>query len=92
VVAMLLAPAALWYHYLAVLLPLALYAWPAATRRQRCVLAVGSGLVSAGVAFLPLALLGAGVMVTGTLAALWPRRGRPAPAAHSNEVLVDAAA
>jgi hypothetical protein len=92
VVAMLLAPAALWYHYLAVLLPLALYAWRSATRRQRAMLAAGGGLVSAGVAFLPMALLGAAVMVTGTLAALWPRTGRPAVAAHSNEVLVDAAA
>ena len=83
VLASLLAPAALWYHYLAVLLPLALFAWPAASAIQRSMLAAGGALVSAGVAFLPLAVIGSGLMLAGSLGARWPRP-------VSSRVVVDA--
>jgi hypothetical protein len=70
-VAMLLLPAALWYHYLVVLLPLAIVTWPRATPRVRGVLLLAGLAVSAGVAWLPLATIGwlvmAGVIV-GVLA------------------------
>jgi alpha-1,2-mannosyltransferase len=73
-VAMLLLPAALWYHYLCVLLPIAALAWPAAGPRLRAVLALGAALVSSAVAWLPLALVGATVIIAAALHALWPRR------------------
>lgn len=57
-VAMLLLPPALWYHYLAVLLPLAIVAWPHATPTVRAALIVAGATVSAGVAWLPLATIG----------------------------------
>ncbi|MFI5253970.1 MAG: glycosyltransferase family 87 protein [Candidatus Limnocylindrales bacterium] len=72
VAGMLLLPAAIWFHYLALLLPLAVFAWARATRRQRAALAIGGGAVSVGVAWLPLALGGAFVLVGAALVALRP--------------------
>lgn len=70
-VAMLLLPAALWYHYLAVLLPLCIVAWPHASPTARGALVVAGLGVSAGVAWLPLATIGWVVMaglLTGVMA------------------------
>ncbi len=57
-IAMLLLPAALWYHYLVVLLPLAIVAWPRASGAARAMLVLAGAGVSAGVAWLPLATFG----------------------------------
>jgi hypothetical protein len=68
-VAMLLLPAAIWYHYLAVLLPLAVIAWCRGDPKARTMLVAGGALVSFGLASLCLALLGAPLMVAGALRA-----------------------
>lgn len=70
--AMLLIPGAAWYHYLAVLLPPAAFAWPRASDRQRGVLLMGGAGVVFGLAALPLATLGGAVLVLGTLHVVWP--------------------
>jgi hypothetical protein len=57
-IAMLLLPAALWYHYLVVLLPLAIIAWPRSTTGARAAIVVAGLCVSAGIAWLPLATIG----------------------------------
>ncbi len=72
--ALLLLPSATWYHYLAVLLPLAAYAWPRAGRLSRFGLAAGAAAVSAALLALPLAVAGAGLMIGSTLVAVWPRQ------------------
>jgi hypothetical protein len=77
VAATLLIPAALWYHYLVVLLPVAVLAWGRATGRQRAALFAGAALVSIGIAWLPLALAGGVVIVGCALAALRPELLRP---------------
>ncbi len=68
-IAMLLLPAALWYHYLVVLLPLAILAWPTATRPERFALVVAGALITGGVAWLPLATVGAAGLMVVTLRA-----------------------
>jgi hypothetical protein len=68
----LLLPAALWYHYLAVLLPVGIVAWRSASTRGRAALVGGGVGVTVGLAWLPLALLGAAVMVEASLRAVWP--------------------
>ena len=78
--AMLLLPAALWYHYLAVLLPLGALAWPQAGRRIRAALLAGGVAISAALVWLPLALAGAGVMIVAALAATWPWTAGDRPA------------
>lgn len=65
--AMLLLPAACWYHYLVALLPVAALAWPAASGRARGALLAGGLLVSAGVAVLPAATLGATLLLAVAL-------------------------
>jgi len=77
VAAMLLLPAALWYHYLAVLLPVGVVAWGRAAGRQRAALFAGAALVSVGIAWLPLALAGATIVVASALAAVRPELRRP---------------
>jgi len=77
VAATLLIPAALWYHYLAVLLPVAVVAWGRANPRQRAALLAGAALVSIGIAWLPLALAGATIAVASALAAVRPGVDRP---------------
>jgi hypothetical protein len=69
VVAMLLLPAAIWYHYLTILLPLAVVAWFRADHRSRVLLLTGGVLVSLGVAALCLALVGGLLLVLGALRA-----------------------
>ena len=66
--AMLLLPAATWYHYLAALLPVAALAWPAADIRARLALLGTAALITVGVAALPLASLGATLLVVLALA------------------------
>jgi hypothetical protein len=76
----LLLPGAAWYHYLAVLLPPAAFAWPRATTVQRAAMLAGSALVYTGFGwFLPLALPGAAILVGAVLITL--RHGAPRPAA-----------
>ena len=72
VVTMLLLPASLWYHYLALLLPFAAIAWPRSSRPQRVALFVAALSITLGLAWLPVALLGAITMTVLTLYALWP--------------------
>jgi hypothetical protein len=82
---MLLLPAALWYHYLVVLLPLAILAWPRATRGARVGMVIAGLCVSGGVAWLPMATVGwvtMALVIVGVLSAR-PRPvavGQPAPA------------
>jgi hypothetical protein len=66
-VVMLAVPGSIWYHYLAILLPPAAYAWPRATARQRLVAFAGATGIVFGLAWLPLAVVGASVLVVGTL-------------------------
>jgi hypothetical protein len=72
VAATLLLPAAVWYHYLALLLPLAVVAWARAGTRSRAALILGGAAVSVGVAWLPLALAGATLLVATALVTLRP--------------------
>ena len=67
-IAMLLLPAALWYHYLVVLLPIGILAWPPAGPRARAALVVAGACISAAVAWLPLATLGAALFLIVSLA------------------------
>jgi hypothetical protein len=78
VVGMLVLPSSIWYHYLVVLLPVTALAWPVASTTGRVGLVAGALLVYGGFArWLPLATLGAAVMVVVALAVLWPRRPQP---------------
>jgi hypothetical protein len=72
VAASLLIPSATWYHYLAVLLPLAAFAWARASSRQRVALIAGAGVVSLGLAWFPLVVAGAVTMVGASFAAVRP--------------------
>lgn len=74
VAALLLLPSALWYHYLAVLLPLAAFAWVRAGRGTRVGLLAGGAMVTFGLAALPMTVVGAGLMTGSTLVAVWPRK------------------
>ena len=79
VVALLILPSATWYHYLAVLLPVAAYTWPRATARARLVLVTGGASVSFGLAWLPLAVAGATLLLATAVWTLWPRRQLATP-------------
>ena len=72
VAGMLLLPGAIWYHYLALLLPVAIVAWARADTRQRIGLAISGGAISVGTAWLPLASAGAAALVVLCLIALRP--------------------
>jgi alpha-1,2-mannosyltransferase len=74
--ALLLLPAATWYHYLAALLPVAALAWPAASSSGRLGLLAAAAMVTVGIAILPLATIGAGVLLT-LAAAIHLRAARP---------------
>ena len=84
-VAMLLLPAALWYHYLAALLPVAALAWTRSRRAGRVLMVAGGVLVAFGLVWLALSLVGAILLMAAALPTLWPRRdpvgrlGQPAP-------------
>jgi hypothetical protein len=74
--AMLLLPAALWLHYLVVLLPIVALAWASASGRARAVLVAALAASAFAIAWLPLGLLGA-IVVSGTalVSLSGPRRG-----------------
>jgi hypothetical protein len=70
----LLAPAILWRHYFVMLLPLALFAYPRASRGQRLAL-IYSGLALDVAQWIgrPVELGAAALLATVTLIILWPR-------------------
>lgn len=70
--AALLIPGATWYHYLSMLLPLAAFAWPAATRRQRLLLVLGAATICIGLAWIPVAAVGAAFLLATTFAIVRP--------------------
>ncbi|HET7677515.1 MAG TPA: glycosyltransferase family 87 protein [Candidatus Limnocylindrales bacterium] len=74
VAAMLLLPSSIWYHYLALLLPVAALAWSRATAGGRIAMVASGALVSAALAWLPLAVLGAAGMLAASLSSLRPQR------------------
>jgi hypothetical protein len=78
VVAMLLMPASLWYHYLVVLLPFAAIAWPRASGQGRVLLFAAAAAVTLGLMWLPLALTAGVVLAVASLVVLWPRAA-PSP-------------
>ena len=75
--ASLLVPAALWYHYLAVLLPLAAFTWVRGGLVTRALLAATGGIIVWGLPLTPVASLGAIGLAATVLAALMPRPWRP---------------
>jgi alpha-1,2-mannosyltransferase len=75
VAASLLLPSATWYHYLAVLLPVAAFAWTSATSRQRAALLAGASGVTLGLAWFPLVVIGATTLVGASLASVRARQG-----------------
>jgi hypothetical protein len=79
VIAALLVPAALWYHYLTVLLPLATFAWVRAGRAVRRSMVASVAAVSLGLVLPALAAVGAAWLGVSAMAGLWPRQlGGPA--------------
>jgi hypothetical protein len=73
VIAGLIAPAAIWYQYLTVLLPILAFAWVRAGAVGRASIAAGGLAVSAALAWLPLATAGAAWLGGTALWVLWPR-------------------
>jgi hypothetical protein len=73
VIAMLLIPASLWYHYLVVLLPFAAIAWPRASSWMRTILLAGAAAVTVGLVWLPLTLAAGAILAVSSLAVIWPR-------------------
>ena len=71
--ASLILPSSIWYHYLAVLLPIAALAWWRASRGLRLTIAGSAALISLALFWLPLALVGAVTLVAAAARALWPR-------------------
>ena len=72
VLAGLLLPAALWYHYLVLLLPLAAFVWVRAALRTRAVLLASGALISVGMTVPPLAAAGAAALAVTLLVGLRP--------------------
>jgi hypothetical protein len=73
VAAMLLIPSATWYHYLAVVLPVAAFAWPRAGLRARVAMLAGAALVTLALVWLPLAVAGAATTMGAAMAVMAPR-------------------
>jgi hypothetical protein len=73
VIAALLIPAALWYHYLTVLLPLATFAWVRAGRALRRSIVASAAAVSLGLALPALAAVGGAWLGVSAMAGLWAR-------------------
>jgi Glycosyltransferase family 87 len=79
VIAALLVPAALWYHYLTVLLPLATFAWVRAGRPLRGSIVASAAVVSLGLALPAVAAVAGAWLSVSAIAGVWPRLlGRPA--------------
>jgi hypothetical protein len=74
VIAMLLLPGSLWYHYLVALLPFAAAAWVRAGATPRALLLGSAVTITVGIAWLPAALGGAVVLASTSLGTLWPRQ------------------
>ena len=74
VLATLLLPAALWYHYLVLFLPLAAFVWVRASAVVRAALLTSGALVSLGMTMPFLAAAGWLAMAATILGAVWPRR------------------
>jgi hypothetical protein len=73
VIATLLLPAALWYHYLVLLLPFAAFAWVRGTTVTRFALLVSGLLVSVGMTMPFIAAAGELALAATILVAVWPR-------------------
>ena len=76
-VTMLLIPGTLWYHYLAVLLPLAAMAWPRSPAWAKLALFLGAFITSlAGLNTIPIGLsfFSGALMLAVAGWVLWPRR------------------
>jgi hypothetical protein len=73
VVASVVLPSAIWYHYLAVMLPVAALAWHRASPRGRALLVGGSAVISVAVVWLPLALGGVALLTAAAITTVWPR-------------------
>ncbi len=81
-ITMLLIPGALWYHYLAVLLPLAAMAWPCSGTWARLALLAGAVVTSlAGLNAIPIgvAFFSGALMLAVAARTLWPRAGSGGP-------------
>ena len=74
VVVGLIVPPAIWYHYLCVLLPFVVLAWPLADGRIRALLLLGVVLVDLGLVAIWIATVGATVVVLALLAVWIPRQ------------------
>ena len=74
-VAGLLLPAAIWYHYLCVLLPFIVLGWGKAGGRARAAILAGIVLIDLALVWIPLATIGATLIVVALLA---PSSGREA--------------
>ncbi|CAN5129594.1 hypothetical protein BH24CHL7_BH24CHL7_03000 [soil metagenome] len=87
-VAILVVPGVIWYHYLAMLLPFAAFAWPRASVQQRWWLISAAAAITIGLAWLPLAALGAAALIVVSLRVLIPPASRSS-AFSSNHELVE---
>jgi hypothetical protein len=74
VVAALLIPPVLWFHYLTALVPLAAFAWLRGGQRARLSIAASAGLVDVGLAIPAIGAIGAGWLAGSVIGALWLRR------------------
>jgi hypothetical protein len=72
VLAGLLVPAALWYHYLVLLLPLAAFVWVGAAIPTRAALLISGALISAGMTMPFLAAAGSAALAATILVESWP--------------------
>lgn len=72
VLAGLLVPAALWYHYLVLLLPLAAFVWVGGAIQTRVALLVSGALISAGMTIPLLAAAGSAALAATILVESWP--------------------
>jgi hypothetical protein len=85
VVALLLLPGSLWYHYLVILLPFAAIAWPRASRSARLILFIAAALITFSLVWLPLALFSAILLASTTLVVIWPPSTDGSPARLPSE-------
>jgi hypothetical protein len=87
-VTMFVVPGTLWYHYLAVLLPIAAMAWVRAGVPARLIMFLSASTVTIGGTMqLPVSLAGAAALLVTAGWVLWPRQrmgmpGGPGPGAH----------
>ena len=88
VIAMLLVPGTLYYHYLVVLLPIAAIVWPSARNTNWLSLLISAAIITIGFGVEWIALVGATLMVLTEIVALWALTGvRGAPGTPSSPCL-----